>query len=94
MTHTQTVDDAVPVIAEIMGRILGTEPLDADRDFFLSGGDSVRAVELVTGLVERFRGDSGADGGEDAERLGSALLLAVFDDASPKALAGVIGAQR
>ncbi|MEU8238949.1 acyl carrier protein [Actinoplanes missouriensis] len=82
----RTVDDVPTVIAEEMGRVLSGEPLDLHRDFFLAGGDSVRAVELITRLGERF-----SDGTEeDSARLCSALLLAVFEDATPEALAVVV----
>lgn len=82
----RTVDDVPLVIAQEMGRVLSGEPLDLHLDFFHAGGDSVRAVELITRLGERF-----SDGTEEAgERLCSALLLAVFEDATPEALAAVV----
>ncbi|MET8454040.1 phosphopantetheine-binding protein [Streptomyces sp. NPDC005209] len=84
--QAQPTDETSAVIAQEMGQILSTGLLDKDRDFFLAGGDSVRAVELITRIVERFRGATDDDG----KVLGAALLLAVFDDASPEALAAVV----
>lgn len=80
---------AISQIATEMGDLLLRPPLGPDEDFFLSGGDSLRAVELISRLVERFGTDA-----ESAERLHAALLLAVFDEATPAALAGILDAQR
>lgn len=84
--HSSVTDDITTVVSQKMGGILGETPAP-DQDFFLSGGDSVRAVELITVLVERYEPQT-----VDAEKLGAALLLAVFEDASPIALAEVISA--
>ncbi|WP_328603294.1 phosphopantetheine-binding protein [Amycolatopsis sp. NBC_00345] len=83
MHTTSDIDtDIATLIAGAIGDVLICEPPELDRDFFLHGGDSVRAVELVTKLTELFGARTG-----DQESLSSALLLAVFDDASPNALA-------
>jgi hypothetical protein len=74
-------------VAEEMGNLLVRRPLDPDEDFFLSGGDSLRAVELIARLAGRFQPD---DPGK-SEQLHAALLLAVFDDPTPIWLGEVIG---
>ncbi|MEU1630924.1 acyl carrier protein [Streptomyces sp. NPDC020096] len=86
MKAARAADSTSAVIAQEMGHILSSDPPEGDRDFFLCGGDSVRAVELITRLVERYAGSTD-DGGK---RLGADLLLALFDDASPEALAAVV----
>ncbi|WP_063795405.1 MULTISPECIES: acyl carrier protein [Streptomyces] len=91
------VDEAAPeefsdvarisrIIGEEMGGILGCRPLAPDEDFTASGGDSLRAVELVNRLVARRHPVEG----DGAERLRAALVTAVFDDASPGHLARVV----
>lgn len=76
----------VTTIAKEMGEVLSREPLASGEDFFLCGGDSVLAVTLVSRLAELY---AVADE-VGASRLRSALLMEVFDDASPAALAGVV----
>lgn len=73
------------VVATEMGDLLVRSPLAPGEDFFLSGGDSLRAVELISRLVARFGPDE-----ESADRLRAALLLAVFDEATPAALARIL----
>ncbi|AEB46057.1 MULTISPECIES: phosphopantetheine-binding protein [Micromonospora] len=70
-------------IGRVMGEVLVREPLGADEDFFKSGGDSLRAVEMLQRLA---RLDGWAD------RLGTPetqarLLEEVFEVATPRALA-------
>jgi hypothetical protein len=74
------------IIAAEMGAVLVRAPLDPTDDFFVCGGDSLRAVELISRLSARF----GPAGSEQAEDLQAALLLAVFDDPSPGFLAEVV----
>jgi hypothetical protein len=76
----------VATVATEMGEVLSRAPLAAGDDFFLCGGDSVLAVTLVARLAERY---ALADE-EGASRFRSALLMEVFDDASPAALAAVV----
>ena len=75
--------DLATAIGRVMGRVLLTEPLAADADFFERGGDSLRAVEVL----QRLADDEGF-----GHRLGSAeiqavLLEGIFEDATPAALA-------
>lgn len=71
----------VSAVADEMGDILGTT-VDDDDDFFLCGGDSLRAVELVDRLVQHQ-----AD--NDPATI-SAMLDAVFEDPTPRGLASVL----
>ncbi|NUP16238.1 MAG: hypothetical protein HOZ81_09080 [Streptomyces sp.] len=83
-------NDIAATVAGEMTDILAGEPVAVTDDFFISGGDSLRAVELITRLTDRYRP---AQGGEE-NVLGSALLVAIFDDATPQALAAVIERHR
>lgn len=71
----------VSAVADEMGDILGT-PVDDDDDFFVCGGDSLRAVELIDRLVQQ-RADSDPS-------MVSAMLDAVFEDPTPRGLASVL----
>ena len=77
------------IIGAEMGDILSRTPLTPDEDFVASGGDSLRAVDLVTRLVDRWHPVDG----EAAERLRAALVTAVFDQATPGHLAAVVAAE-
>lgn len=79
-------NDIATTVAGEMTDILAGEPVAITDDFFLSGGDSLRAVELITRLTDRYQ----ATRPEGDNPLGSALLVAVFDDATPQSLASVI----
>ncbi|MEU5161885.1 sugar phosphate nucleotidyltransferase [Streptomyces sp. NPDC020875] len=83
-------DELTDQIAQDMGTVLECLPPAPADDFFLLGGDSLRAVDLIARLTERFEP---ADA-EAADRLHADLLLAVFEDASPAALAGVVRSHR
>ncbi|MFE0424385.1 sugar phosphate nucleotidyltransferase [Streptomyces sp. NPDC058953] len=83
-------DDLPSQIARDMGTVLECRPLGPADDFFLLGGDSLRAVDLIARLTERFEPVDP----EAADRLHAELLLAVFDDASPAALADVVRSHR
>ncbi|MFE4668214.1 sugar phosphate nucleotidyltransferase [Streptomyces sp. NPDC056716] len=83
-------DGLISKIAQEMGAVLQCRPPGPADDFFLLGGDSLRAVELMTRLTEWFEPQDA----EAADRLHAALLLAVFDDASPDALAEVVRSHR
>ncbi|MEU8890057.1 phosphopantetheine-binding protein [Streptomyces sp. NPDC048442] len=74
------------IVGEEMGEILGCAPLSADEDFFARGGDSLRAVALVSRLVARWQPTEGPA----ADRLQAALVTAAFDGPSPERLAAVI----
>jgi hypothetical protein len=76
-------------IAWHMGEVLARPPLEPADDFFLCGGDSLLAVQLISRLIDSHRpAEQGA-----AEQLESALLMAVFDDATPDGLAKIIAPQ-
>ncbi len=78
---TEPGADLRAVIAEVMGRVLMREPLAAEEDFFDCGGDSIRAVEVLQLVADRIAAT-------DEQR--AQLLEALFDDASPAALAAVL----
>lgn len=78
-------DDLCALIGRVMGEVLLTAPLARDADFFESGGDSLRAVEML----QRLGAVDGA-----ADWLGSLdvqarMLEGVFEDATPAGLASV-----
>jgi acyl carrier protein len=81
-----SAEDIVLTVAETMSDVLAASSFTVQDDFFLRGGDSLRAVELISRLTERF--GSSADG-QTAE-LGSALMVGVFDEATPASLASII----
>jgi acyl carrier protein len=81
-----SVERVVSEVAETMGDLLASAPLSPYDDFFLRGGDSLRAVELVSKLVERFE----VTASERATELGSALAIGLFDSATPRTLASII----
>ncbi|MBO0611231.1 phosphopantetheine-binding protein [Myceligenerans salitolerans] len=72
-------------IGETMGEVLGVAPLATDKDFFAEGGDSLRALEMVSRLGSHpslpFARSSEAQ---------SRLVEAVFVDGTPAALAAVL----
>jgi hypothetical protein len=73
--------DIRAMIGEVMGLVLVRPPLAAEEDFFDCGGDSIRAIEVLETI---------ADCAQLPEDLRAALLEALFDDASPAALATVV----
>jgi len=77
--------DFTTAVATEMGRLLVRPPLEPSEDFFLSGGDSLRAVELISRLVARYETDE-----RTGDELRATLLLAVFDEATPASLAGIL----
>jgi hypothetical protein len=79
--------DLVTIIGKSMGYVLALPPLAASDDFFGSGGDSHRAMQVLSELVARY----GPDDSALAERLHEELVLAMFDDSTPQALAVVFG---
>ncbi|MCP2243455.1 Phosphopantetheine attachment site [Lentzea aerocolonigenes] len=85
-TMTHDTGELMSVVAHTMGDVLLRAPLAPTEDFFDCGGDSMRAVEVLSRLIERY----GPAGEEAVERLRSELLTVIFDDASPAALASVI----
>ncbi len=72
-------------VAIEMGQLLLRPPLEPTEDFFLSGGDSLRAVELISRLVARYESDE-----QTGDELRATLLLAVFDQATPASLAEIL----
>jgi hypothetical protein len=77
--------DLITIIGKSMGYVLALPPLAATDDFFGVGGDSHRAMEVLSELVVRY----GPDDSARAERLHEELVLAMFDDSTPQALAVV-----
>jgi Phosphopantetheine attachment site len=77
----------VTIIGKSMGYVLALPPLAPTDDFFGAGGDSGRAMQILSELVVRY----GPDDSALAERLHEELVLAMFDDGTPQALAVVIG---
>lgn len=73
--------DSATVIGEVMGTVLGTGPLGPDDDFFARGGDSLRAIEVLTRLGSH-PGTPEAHSGEAQAH----LLESVFEDATPTGL--------
>ncbi|MEH1166493.1 phosphopantetheine-binding protein [Micromonospora sp. CPCC 205539] len=78
------------IVGREMGSVLMRPPLADSDDFFLAGGDSLRAVALITQLVSRWHPTEG----EEADRLRNALLLGIFENATPEYLADLIGAEQ
>lgn len=73
-------------VAEEMGEVLSRPRLDSADDFFVCGGDSLRAVELISRLAGRY-----APGGDTASAaLTAAMLTAVFEEPTPEGLATII----
>ncbi len=68
-----------------MGDLLASTSLGADDDFFLRGGDSQRAIDLISTLMERFEVPE-----SDQAELSSALLIGLFDNATPESLTIII----
>jgi acyl carrier protein len=81
-----SVESIVSEVAKTMGDLLESAPLSAHDDFFLLGGDSLRAVDLISKLVERFE----VPGSDRAAELSSALVIGLFDSATPRTLALII----
>lgn len=78
--------DLTFTISTVMGEVLSRAPLGPHDDFFLCGGDSLLAVQLISRLSTRL----GPGDEESAEQLRSTLLMAVFDEATPVALAAAV----
>jgi hypothetical protein len=79
--------DLVTIIGKSMGYVLAVPPLAPTDDFFGAGGDSGRAMQVLSELVVRY----GPDDSERVERLHEELVLAMFDHGTPQALAVVFG---
>lgn len=76
-------DDLGATIGQAMGEVLLRAPLAADEDFFESGGDSLRAVEVLQRLALL---DEAHLGSVEVQAL---LLEGIFEDATPAGLAAV-----
>lgn len=83
---TTQISDFTTAIAELMGQVLSRDPLAADEDFFDAGGDSLRAVEVLQRFVKEQQLPESVDSGD----LQAELLVSIFEDASPAALAAVV----
>lgn len=77
--------DLPETIGALMGAVLVRAPLGAAEDFFDAGGDSLGAVEVL----QRLAAEPAVVRIGAAEELQAALLEAIFEDASPGALAEV-----
>ncbi|MFI8423902.1 phosphopantetheine-binding protein [Streptomyces sp. NPDC085479] len=86
---TSELDTAASEIAEEMAAVLSLPSVSTADDFFQCGGDSVLAVQLVSRVADRLRPDNR----EAAEELLSILLMTMFEDASPHALASAVEAE-
>ncbi|MFC7545969.1 phosphopantetheine-binding protein [Plantactinospora sp. GCM10030261] len=73
-------------IGKVMGDVLQRAALTADEDFFDSGGDSLRAIEVLQQLPTA-EGVSSAVGSTDMQAI---LLEEIFEKPTPSALATVI----
>jgi phosphopantetheine binding protein len=83
---TRAVSGFAATVAKEMGDVLSRGPLDPMDDFFLCGGDSLNAVELISRLADRYAsGDS-----RRSAALRAAMLVAVFDEPTPQGLASII----
>ncbi|MET8139922.1 phosphopantetheine-binding protein [Sphaerisporangium sp. NPDC005288] len=82
----ETAAEVTDSVAKEMGDILLQPPLEPEADFFLLGGDSLRAVELINRLCARY---APRPQGEEPE-LAARLLLAMFDEATPAGVASII----
>lgn len=83
----ETAAEVAELVAKEMGDLLSRPPLEREGDdFFLLGGDSLRAVELINRLSARY--DARPEG-EESE-LAARLLLAMFDEATPAGIASII----
>jgi hypothetical protein len=71
------------VIGVVMGEVLARAPLLAVEDFFDAGGDSVHAVEVL----QRLLAAPALASLVRVDELASVLLEAIFEDASPGAIA-------
>jgi aryl carrier-like protein len=78
--------DLPTLIGEVMGDVLKREPLAPDEDFFDAGGDSLRAVEVLQRLVK----EHDLPASVDPDELQAELLVLIFEDGSPAALAAVV----
>ena len=85
--NEQESGNLITLIGKSMGCVLALPPLAASDDFFNAGGDSHRAMQVLSELVARY----GPDDSALAERLHEELVLAMFDDSTPQALAVVFG---
>ncbi|RPF19992.1 phosphopantetheine-binding protein [Myceligenerans xiligouense] len=72
-------------IGETMGEVLGVAALGADEDFFARGGDSLRALEMVSRL-----GSHPAVPLARSSEAQSRLVESVFVDGTPAGLATVL----
>ncbi len=78
-------------IGAVMGQVLARAPLTPGEDFFDCGGDSLRAVEVLQRLLrEHGPVDEYVSDARGREDLQTALLEAIFEDASPAALEEVV----
>ncbi len=77
--------DLSVTIGRVMGEVLLRGPLAADEDFFASGGDSLRAVEVL----QRLAVEPGTVDRLGTPEMQALLLEGIFEDATPGALASV-----
>jgi hypothetical protein len=85
---TQVID-VTATIGAAMGEVLLRQPLAADEDFFVCGGDSLRAIEVL----QRLAGNEALADQLGTVEMQATLLEAIFEDASPAGLAKVVAAR-
>ncbi|MBL0885599.1 phosphopantetheine-binding protein [Myceligenerans indicum] len=78
-------DSMSAAIGETMGEVLGVATLGADEDFFAQGGDSLRALEMISRL-----GSHPSLPLARSSEAQSRLVESVFVDGTPGALAAVL----
>lgn len=78
-------DTMSQAIGETMGQVLGAAALGKDEDFFARGGDSLRALEMVSRL-----GSHPSLPLARSSEAQSRLVESVFVDGTPAALAAVL----
>ncbi|MEV4490113.1 phosphopantetheine-binding protein [Micromonospora coxensis] len=75
-------------IGKVMGDVLQRGALAPNDDFFDSGGDSLRAIEVLQRLISED-GIPSAVGSTDMQAI---LLEEIFEKPTPSALAAVVSA--
>ncbi len=85
-TVTAPSDDIDLVLEQLWQRLLGLDEVDAQTDFFDSGGHSLLAVRLFTEIRQRFKIDFGLSTLFEARTLGALaeLIRKARDDDTPQ----------
>lgn len=80
--------DLSVTIGQVMGDVLKRGPLGPNDDFFDSGGDSLRAIEVLQRLAAA-PGVPTSIGSTDVQAI---MLEGIFEDPTPAGLASVVSA--